>query len=150
MNTGYPRQTVIVRDREHVLISVDVGEGSALAVPFKPSEPGGSAARLVVRLAARSTPCAGCVDEGLARAVEALGGLDAERVLCAIRAAIARCAERAHGEPPRSAPAAGGPLPGRPPMRLTRALRLAPANAPHVPAAGALPAESDIDVILII
>lgn len=150
MSAGHPRQTVVVRDRDHVLISVDVGDGSALAVPFRSAELGRSTARLVVRLAASSTPCAGCVDEGLARAAEELGGLDAESVFGAIRAAIARCAERAHGEPPRSAPAAGGRRSARPASRPTRTLHLAPANAPHVPAAGALPADSDIDVILIL
>lgn len=136
----YPRETVVVRDRNNLLVSVDVGRGSALAVPFNKVELARSVATLVVRLAASSTPCARCVDESLARAARELGELDAKSVFRAVRAAIAGCAERAHGGPP---PESAAP-------RSSGALRLAPANAPHVPAGAALPAEGDIDVILII
>ncbi|WP_437634187.1 hypothetical protein [Sorangium sp. So ce854] len=130
----------MVRDRNNLLVSVDVGRGSALAVPFNKVELARSVATLVVRLAASSTPCARCVDESLARAARELGELDAKSVFRAVRAAIAGCAERAHGGPP---PESAAP-------RSSGALRLAPANAPHVPAGAALPAEGDIDVILII
>ncbi|WP_437622097.1 hypothetical protein [Sorangium sp. So ce1151] len=139
---------MVVRDRDNLLVSVDVGRGSALAVPFKTVELGNSEATLIVRLAAASTPCAGCVDESLARAVQERGGLDAESVFGAVRAAIAGCAARAHGE--RAASAAGGLSPESAGPRSSGALRLAPANGPHVSAGSALPADSDIDVILII
>lgn len=144
-----PRETLVVRDGDNVLVSVDVGRGSALAVPFNKAEPGCPETTLVVRLAASSTPCARCVDDSLARAARELGGLDAESVFRAVRAAIAGCAERAHGEPPGSS-TDGGPPPESSGPRSCGALRLAPANAPHVPAGSALPSDSDIDVILII
>ncbi|WP_438016922.1 hypothetical protein WMF18_40015 [Sorangium sp. So ce315] len=138
----------MVRDRDNLLVSVDVGRGSAFAVPFNKVELARSVATLVVRLAASSTPCARCVDESLARAARELGELDAKSVFCAVRAAIAGCAERAHDEPRGGR--AGGPPPDSAAPRSSGALRLAPANAPHVPAGAALPAEGDIDVILII
>ncbi|WP_437733652.1 hypothetical protein [Sorangium sp. So ce1335] len=144
-----PRETVVVRDGDNLLVSVDVGRSSALSVPFKMVEPGCSEATLIVRLAAASAPCAGCVDESLARAARELGGLDAESVFRAVRAAIAGCAARAHGERPCGAADAGGPLEGAGPPS-SGAFRLAPANAPHVPAGSALPADTDIDVILIL
>lgn len=143
-----PRETVVVRDRNNLLVSVDVGRGSAFAVPFNKVELARSVATLVVRLAASSTPCARCVDESLARAARELGELDAKSVFRAVRAAIAGCAERAHDEP-RGGRAGGPPADSAAP-RSSGALRLAPANAPHVPAGAALPAEGDIDVILII
>ncbi|WP_104986326.1 hypothetical protein [Sorangium cellulosum] len=141
---------MIVRDGAHLLISVDVGSGSALAVPFKLAELGGTDATLVVRLVSAETPCAACVDERLARAAEELGGLGAEGVFRAVRAAIAGCAARVHGDPPPGAADAGGPAPESARVRSSGSLRLAPANAPCVPAGGVVPAESDIDVILII
>ncbi|XXT19069.1 hypothetical protein WME94_53475 [Sorangium sp. So ce429] len=141
---------MVVRDRDNLLVSVDVGRGSALAVPFKTVELGNSEATLIVRLAAASTPCAGCVDESLASALQERGGLDAESVFGAVRAAIAGCAARAHGERASSAADAGGLPPESAGPRSSGALRLAPANAPHVSAGSALPADSDIDVILII
>ncbi|WP_233562647.1 hypothetical protein [Sorangium cellulosum] len=144
-----PRETVVVRDGDNLLVSVDVGRGSALSVPFKTVEPGCSQATLIVRLAAASTPCAGCVDERLAGAAREIGGLDAERVFRAVRAAIDACAARAHGERPCSVADAGGSPESAGP-RSSGALRLAPANGPHVPAGSALPADTDIDVILII
>ncbi|WP_437967131.1 hypothetical protein WMF04_47565 [Sorangium sp. So ce260] len=139
----------MVRDGDNLLVSVDVGRGSALAVPFGKAELGCPEATLVVRLAASSTPCARCVDDSLARAAQELGGLDAESVFRAVRAAIAGCADRAHGERPPGSTDGGSPPESAGP-RSCGALRLAPANAPHVTAGSALPSESDIDVILII
>ncbi|WP_437316524.1 hypothetical protein [Sorangium sp. So ce385] len=137
---------MVVRDGDTLLVSVDVGRGSSLAVPFDKAELAGPEATLIVRLAASSTPCARCVDERLATAARELGGLDAESVFRAVRAAIAGCAERAHGG---HADAVGAPPESSAP-RSCGALRLAPANAPHVPAGAALPGDGDIDVILII
>ncbi|WP_236644303.1 hypothetical protein [Sorangium cellulosum] len=146
----HPRETVVVRDGDTLLVSVDVGRGSSLAVPFDKVELACPEATLIVRLAASSTPCARCVDERLARAAEELGGLDAESVFRAVRAAIAGCAERAHGERRGGQADAGGAPPESSVTRSCGALRLAPANAPHVPAGAALPGDGDIDVILII
>ncbi|AUX37898.1 uncharacterized protein SOCE836_101360 [Sorangium cellulosum] len=145
----HPRETVVVRDGDTLLVSVDVGIGSSLAVPFDKVELASPEATLIVRLAASSTPCARCVDERLARAARELGGLDAESVFRAVRAAITGCAERAHGERRGGQADAGGAPPEAGP-RSCGALRLAPANAPHVPAGAALPGDGDIDVILII
>src|SRR4051812_38340572 len=75
LSSGGSRETLVVRDGEHVLISVDVGRGSALAVPFKIDELACSGATLVVRLISDTAPCARCVDDSLASAVEARGGL---------------------------------------------------------------------------
>ncbi|WP_437675425.1 hypothetical protein [Sorangium sp. So ce131] len=139
-----------MRDGAHLLISVDVGSGSALAVPFKMAELGSSDATLVVRLVSSETPCAACVDERLATAAEELGGLGAEGVFRAVRAAIAGCPGRAHREPSPGAAEGGGRAPESARVRSSGSLRLAPANEPCVPAGGVVPAESDIDVILII
>ncbi|WP_437287629.1 hypothetical protein [Sorangium sp. So ce406] len=149
MSGRHPRETVVVRDGNNLLVSVDVGRGSGLSVPFSKVELGCSEATLIVRLAAPSAPCAGCVDDSLARAARELGGLDAESVFRAVRAAIDACAARAHGERPCGVADAGGPHESAGP-RSCGALRLAPANAPHVPAGSALPADTEIDVILII
>ncbi|WP_437296262.1 hypothetical protein [Sorangium sp. So ce426] len=77
-------------------------------------------------------------------------GLDTERVLRAVRAAIAGCAQRAHGEAARGAADAGGPPPESSGPRPWGALRLAPLNAPHVPAGGATAKESELELLLII
>ncbi|WP_437913800.1 hypothetical protein WME73_46440 [Sorangium sp. So ce302] len=149
---------MVIRDGDTLLVSVDVGRGrgKALTVPFNMVELGRLEATLVVRLAATSAPCAACIDESLARAAQEPGGLDTDRVFCAVRAAIAGCAQRAHGEAARGAADAGGPPPESSGPRPLGALRLAPVNAPHVPAggapgAGAAPAkESELDILLII
>lgn len=147
-----PRETMVIRDGDTLLVSVDVGRGrgSALTVPFNRVELGRLEARLVVRLAATSAPCTACVDESLARAAQEPGGLDTERVFCAVRAAIAGCAQRAHGD--RGAADAGGPPPESSGPRPLGALRLAPINAPHVPAGagGATGKESELELLLII
>lgn len=155
-----PRETMVIRDGDTLLVSVDVGRGrgrgSALTVPFNMVELGRLEATLVVRLAATSAPCAACVDESLARAAQEPGGLDTERVFRAVRAAIAGCAHRAHGEGPRAAADAGGPPPESSGPRPLGALRLAPVNAPHVPAGGApgtggaLGKESELELLLIL
>ncbi|WP_437528565.1 hypothetical protein WME79_45880 [Sorangium sp. So ce726] len=149
---------MVIRDGDTLLVSVDVGRGrgSALTVPFNMVELGRLEATLVVRLAAASAPCTACVDESLALAAQEPGGLDTERVFRAVRAAIAGCAQRAHREGPRGAADAGGPSPESSGPRPLSALRLAPANAPLVPAGGALGAggasakESELDILLII
>lgn len=147
---GGPRPTLIVRDREQILISVDVGRGSALAGPFRIDELTGSGATLIVRLVSATAPCAGCVDESLAAAVEAAGWLGAPAIFRAVRAGIARCAARSLSEPAHAAPGgAERPLESSG-ARVARALRLVPPNAPRVPAGGAPAFESDIDVVLII
>ncbi|XXX76386.1 hypothetical protein WMF30_52935 [Sorangium sp. So ce134] len=140
----------MVRDGDNLLVSVDVGRGSALAVPFDKVELACPEATLIVRLAATSTPCAACVDERLARAARELGGLDAESVFRAVRDAIAGCAARAHGDRRGGQADAGGAPPESSGPRSCGALRLAPADGPHVPAGAALPGDGDIDVILII
>lgn len=147
-----PRETMVIRDGDTLLVSVDVGRGrgSALTVPFNRVELGRLEATLVVRLAATSAPCAACVDESLARAAQEPGGLDTERVFRAVRAAIAGCAHRAHGD--RGAADAGGPPPESSGPRPLGTLRLAPVNAPHVPAGagGATGKESELELLLII
>ncbi|WP_437975393.1 hypothetical protein WMF11_46765 [Sorangium sp. So ce295] len=143
---------MVIRDGDTLLVSVDVGRGrgKALTVPFNMVELGRLEATLVVRLAATSAPCAACIDESLARAAQEPGGLDTERVLRAVRAAIAGCAQRAHGEVARGAADAGVPPPESSGPRPWGALRLAPLNAPHVPAGGAPGKESELELLLII
>jgi hypothetical protein len=143
------RETLVVRDGEHVLISVDVGRGSALAVPFKIDELACSGATLVVRLISDTAPCARCVDDSLASAVEARGGLDAAGIFGAVRAGISRCAARAHTEPTRAEPGGACAPPESSGARSTGALHLVPPNAPHV-TAGGVPASCDVDVVLLI
>lgn len=150
-----PRETLVIRDGDTLLVSVDVGRGrsSALTVPFNVVELGRLEATLVVRLAATSgpcAPCAACIDESLARAAQEPGGLDTERVFRAVRAAVAGCAQRAHGEGPCGAADAGGTPPESAGPRPSGVLRLAPANAPHVPAGDAPAKESELDILLII
>ncbi|WP_437589324.1 hypothetical protein [Sorangium sp. So ce1000] len=143
---------MVIRDGDTLLVSIDVGRGRgpALTVPFNMVELGRLEATLVVRLAAASAPCSACVDESLARAAQEPGGLDAERVFRAVRAAVAGCAHRAHGEGPRGAADAGAPPPEGAGSRPLGALRLAAMSAPHVPAGGAPAKESELELLLII
>lgn len=138
------RQTVVVRDGAKIFISVDVGRRSALAASFDKTEPGCADATLVVRITSASTPCAGCVDAALLQACAARRGLDAASTFRAVRAAIARCAERARAEPSHRPADAGGPPPASVRRGPIGAGRLAPSHAPR-----ALARECEMDVLLI-
>jgi hypothetical protein len=141
------RPTLVVRDRDRLLIRIDVGRGSPLALPFGIEQASCAGATLIVRLSSEATPCAACIDEHVESAAAALGGLDAAGVFRAIRAGTARCA----AAPPHAAPdEAGSAPPESASPRSHGALRLAPPNAPHVPAGVAPSAEGEMDVLLII
>jgi len=142
------RRTIVVRDGEKLLISVSVGRGSALAAPLRIDELPCAGARLVVRLASEITPCPRCVDEGLMEACDERGGAGPDGILAAVRAGLERCAVRQQLHPGHGSEASGSEPP--PPSRPSAALRLAPPNAPHVPAGGPLPDGRDMDLILII
>ena len=144
------RRTLVVRDGDKVLISVPVGRGSPLAVPLRIDQLPHVGARLVVRLASETTPCARCVDERLAAACEDQGGLDAAGILRAVHAALNGCAALARVDPGHGvAPAPAAPA-GSLPTRGGVPLRLAPPNEPHVGAGGALADGNDADLLLII
>lgn len=144
-----PRRTLVVRDGDTVLLSIDVHPGSPLAAPFRIDQLSCPGATLVVRIASETTPCGPCVDDHLAAACADPAGLDAAAVFRAVRAGVERCAHLRLADPQHGAPEGDAPPESVPP-RSAGSVRLAPPSGPHVPAGGTGAADSDIDVILII